>query len=101
MHQEVNIYMEYIVKLLGTLMSCSNKDPRYISRVWKEFQGAKGMKLKFSTTFHHQTDGHSERRTQVLKHLLRSCMLDWQNSWKDHLLLVEFAYNNSFLSTII
>ena len=36
----------------------------------------------------------------MLKDLLRSCVLDWQGSWEDHLPLVEFAYNNSFQSTI-
>ena len=55
-----------------------------------------GTELKFSTAFHPQTDGQSERTIQILEYLLRSCVLDWQGSWEDHLLLVEFAYNNSF-----
>ena len=59
-----------------------------------------GTKLKFSTAFHPQTDGQSERTIQILEDLLRSCVLDWQGSWEDHLPLVEFAYNNSFQSTI-
>ncbi|KAI0496239.1 hypothetical protein KFK09_022550 [Dendrobium nobile] len=37
---------------------------------------------------------------QVLKDLLRLCVLDFQGSWEDHIPLIEFAYNNSFQSSI-
>ena len=59
-----------------------------------------GTELRFSTTFHPQTDGQSERTIQVLEDLLRSGVLDWQGSWEDHIAMTEFAYNNSFQSTI-
>ena len=26
--------------------------------------------------------------------MLRTCILDWKGSWKDHLHLVEFSYNS-------
>jgi len=32
--------------------------------------------------------------------LLRSCILEFRGQWEDHLLLVEFTYNNSYQSTI-
>ena len=28
--------------------------------------------------------------------MLRSCALDFKGNWDEHLLLVEFSYNNSF-----
>ena len=31
---------------------------------------------------------------------MRACVLDFQDSWDEHLPLVEFAYNNSFHSSI-
>ena len=31
---------------------------------------------------------------------MRACVLDFQDSWNEHLPLVEFAYNNSFHSSI-
>ena len=37
---------------------------------------------------------------QVLEDMLRACVLDFQGSWEEHLPLVEFAYNNSYHSTI-
>ena len=33
---------------------------------------------------------------QVLEDMLRACVLDFQGSWEEHLLLVEFVYNNSY-----
>ncbi|KAL6324088.1 hypothetical protein AAG906_006359 [Vitis piasezkii] len=78
----------------------SDRDPRFTSRFWHSLQKALGTKLSFSTAFHPQTDGQSERVIQVLEDLLRACILDLQGNWDDHLPLVEFAYNNSFQASI-
>ncbi|WMV50772.1 hypothetical protein MTR67_044157 [Solanum verrucosum] len=32
--------------------------------------------------------------------MLRACVIDYKGSWDDHLLLIEFAYNNSYHSSI-
>ncbi|XP_052878851.1 uncharacterized protein LOC128285388 [Gossypium arboreum] len=37
---------------------------------------------------------------QVLKDILRSCVLEFSSSWERYLPLVEFAYNNSYQSSI-
>ena len=59
-----------------------------------------GTKLSLSTAFHPQTDGQSERTIQTLEDMLRACVLDFSGSWDTHLSLIEFAYNNSFHSSI-
>ena len=57
---------------------------------------ALGTKLCFSTAFHPLSDGQSERTIQSLEDMLRVCALDFEGKWDEHLLLVKFAYNNSY-----
>ena len=59
-----------------------------------------GTRLAFSTAYHPQSDGQSERTIQTLEDMLRACVIDFQKSWNMYLLLVEFTYNNSFHSSI-
>ncbi|XP_065873647.1 uncharacterized protein [Euphorbia lathyris] len=61
---------------------------------------AMGTKLNFSTAFHPQTDGQSERTIQTLEDMMRACVLNFQGDWDMYLPLIEFAYNNSFHSSI-
>ncbi|MCF7184031.1 hypothetical protein L3H42_11070, partial [Corynebacterium sp. MC-13] len=56
--------------------------------------------MNLSTTFHPQTDGQAECTIQTLEDMLRACALDFKGSWVDHLPLIEFAYNNSYHSSI-
>ena len=32
--------------------------------------------------------------------MFSACLINFKGSWDDHLLLIEFAYNNSYHSTI-
>ena len=59
-----------------------------------------GTELRFSTTFRPQTDGQSERTIQTLEDMLRMSALDFQGNWENYMPLAEFAYNNSFHSSI-
>ena len=56
--------------------------------------------LSFSSAFHPQNDGQTERVNQILEDILRACILDFQGSWKKYLPYAEFAYNNSYQSSI-
>ena len=53
-----------------------------------------GTKLNYSTAYHPQTDGQTERVNQVLEDMLRMYVMDKPTKWEDYLHLVEFAYNN-------
>jgi hypothetical protein len=55
-----------------------------------------GTELKFSTTFHPQTDGQSDQTNQILEDMLQACVLEFKGSWVQYLPLIEFAYNNSY-----
>jgi hypothetical protein len=94
-------YVNEIVRLHGVPVSIiSDRDPRFTSRFWQSLQGAMGTKLNFSTAFHPQTDGQSERTIQTLEDMLRACVLDFKGSWIQYIALIEFAYNNSYQASI-
>ena len=95
------LYIREIVRLHGVPVSIvSNRDPRFTAHFWKSFQKAISTRLTMSTAFHPQTDGQSERTIQVLEDMLLACVLDHKGRWKEHLPLVEFAYNNSYQASI-
>uniref|UniRef100_A0A2N9FVM9 RNA-directed DNA polymerase n=1 Tax=Fagus sylvatica TaxID=28930 RepID=A0A2N9FVM9_FAGSY len=95
------LYVNEIVKLHGVPVTIvSDRDRRFVSQFWKKLHMAMGTKLNFSTAFHPQTDGQSERTIQILEDMLRACAIDFRGSWEEHLPLVEFAYNNSYQASI-
>ena len=36
----------------------------------------------------------------MMEDMLRACIIDFESTWETHLPLIEFAYNNSFHSSI-
>ena len=95
------LYVEHIVRLHGVPVSIvSDRDSRFTSNFWRGLQKHLGTELSFSTAFHPQTDGQSERVIQILEDLLRCCTLDFGGNWSEHLPLVEFSYNNSYQASI-
>ena len=78
----------------------SDRDLRFTFKFWPSLQQALGTKLKFTTAFHPQTDEESERTIQTLEDMLRACVLQFKGSRDTQLSLMEFAYNNSYHSSI-
>ena len=97
----VKLYINKIVRLHGIpLFIKSDRDPHFISHFWKSFQKGLGTQVNLSRTFHPQTNGQAEATIQTLEDMLRACVIDFNGSWDDHLPLIEFAYNNSYQSSI-
>ena len=95
------LYVREIVRLHGVPRAIvSDRDSRFLSAFWKSLQRALGTRLHFSSAYHPQSDGQTERVNQILEDMLRACCLDFQTSWVDLLPLMEFTYNNSYQSTI-
>ena len=69
----VDIFLKEIFWLHGIpKVIISDRDPKFIGNFWRSpFKGL-NTTLNFSTLFHPQTDGQTERVNQVLKYLLRS-----------------------------
>nr|CAE02265.2 OSJNBb0049I21.5 [Oryza sativa Japonica Group] len=71
----------------------------YMTRIEKVHE-ALGSYLAFSTAYHPQTDGQTERTNQVLDDMLRACALDFSKDWERCLSYAEFSYNNSFQASL-
>ena len=56
--------------------------------------------MNFSTAYHPQTDGQTERVNQVIEDILRAYCSHEPKKWIQYLPLVEFAYNSSYHSSI-
>ncbi|KAI3696894.1 hypothetical protein L6452_29499 [Arctium lappa] len=101
MDKLAKLYIDEVVSRHGIPLSIvSDRDSRFTSNFWDGFQKELGTRVKLSTAYHPQTDGQSERTIQTLEDMLRSCVIDFGGSWDSHLPLVEFAYNNSYHSSI-
>jgi transposase InsO family protein len=62
MDKLARLYVQNVVRLHGVPSAIiSDRDSRFTSRFWQSLQKEMGAKLKFSTAFHSQTDGQSER----------------------------------------
>jgi hypothetical protein len=95
------IYLKEIVRLHGIPRKIvSDRGTQFTSKFWTSLQKAMGTKLDFSTAYHPQTDGQTERVNKVLEDLLRACVLTFDRSWESSLPYAEFSYNNSHQANI-
>ncbi|KAH9293928.1 hypothetical protein KI387_040867, partial [Taxus chinensis] len=78
----------------------SDRDLRMTSRFWQTLNAALGTKLNFSSAYHPEMDGQTERVNQVLEDMLRMYCMDQQYKWEEYLPLVEFAYNNTYHASL-
>ena len=95
------VYVREVVARHGVSTSIvSDRDVRFTSRFWKKFHEELGTILHFSTTYHPQTDGQSERTIQMLEDMLRACVMDFGGCWDTYQTLAEFSYSNNHHSSI-
>jgi hypothetical protein len=95
------VYPDNIVKLHGVPMSIvSDRDKKITSLFWKELIKAVGSKLHYTTAYHPQTDGQSERVNQCLEQYLRCAVQDHPCTWHKWLAMAEFWYNTSYHTAI-
>ncbi|KAI3757891.1 hypothetical protein L6452_05435 [Arctium lappa] len=101
MDKLTNLYIDEVVSRHGVPLSIlSDRDSQFTSKFWDGLQRELGTKVKLSMAYHPQTNGQSERTIQTLEDMLRSCVIDFGGTWDSYLPLVEFAYNNSYHSSI-
>nr|GFA16283.1 putative reverse transcriptase domain-containing protein [Tanacetum cinerariifolium] len=103
-----NITMDFVTKLPKSsqgydtiwVIVIRETDPMdKLARIYLK-ENALGTRRDMSTAYHPETDGQSERTIQTLEDMLRACAIDFGKGWVNHLPLVEFSYNYSYLASI-
>jgi hypothetical protein len=60
--QLADLYVDHILRLHGAPTSIiSDRGPQWVSRFWQGLHKAIGTRLDYSTAYHPQTDGQTER----------------------------------------
>ena len=73
----------------------SDRGSEFISHFWRSLGKALDMKLHFTSGYHPEGDGQTERTNQTLEQYLRVYCNYQQDNWSSLLPLAEFAYNNA------
>ncbi|MCO5588845.1 hypothetical protein L7F22_042805 [Adiantum nelumboides] len=91
-----SLFVQHIFRIHGLPRSIiSDRDPKFTGHFWTSLFKSLGTNLLFSSAYHPQTDGQTERVNQILEEMLRHYIQNRLASWEEYLPLVEFAYNNA------
>jgi hypothetical protein len=64
---------------------------KFTSKFWKGLFKGFGENIKFSTTYHPETDGKEKRVNQVIEYMLKMYVMDKESKWEDYLHFLEFS----------
>src|SRR5271154_6906219 len=73
----------------------SDRGVEFVSHFFHSLGTLLGIRLHFTSGYHPQTDGQTERVTQTLEQYLPIHCNYQQNDWSDWLPIAEFTYNNA------
>jgi hypothetical protein len=73
----------------------SDRGSEFVSHFFRGLGKALGIELHFTSGYHPEGDGQTERVNQTLEQYLRCYCNYQQDNWSDLLPLAEFAYNNA------
>uniref|UniRef100_A0A803JHM8 Gypsy retrotransposon integrase-like protein 1 n=1 Tax=Xenopus tropicalis TaxID=8364 RepID=A0A803JHM8_XENTR len=91
-----DLFITHIFKFHGFPVNIvSDRGVQFVSRFWRAFCSLVGTELSFSSAYHPQTNGQTERVNQSLEQYLRCYVSDNQSTWSELLPWAEFAYNNA------
>ena len=72
-----------------------DRGSKFVSHFWQSLGKALDMKLHFTSGYHPEGDGQTERTNQTLEQYLRVYCNYQQDNWSSLLPLAEFAHNNA------
>src|ERR1700753_576965 len=95
-HLRFRIYVVHVFSKHGVPSDIvSDRGSTFTSQFMSSLGRLLNIKLNYSTAYHPQTDGQTERTNQQIEGYLRLYANYDQNNWSDLLPIAEFAYNNA------
>ncbi|GJP49600.1 hypothetical protein CLOM_g8787 [Closterium sp. NIES-68] len=92
--ETARLFITTVVRLHGIPAAIiSDRDPKFTSKFWQDTWARYGTRLQFSSAYHPQTDGQTERTNQTMEQLIQTNCPD-RKKWEDVLPMLEFSYNN-------
>jgi RNase H-like domain found in reverse transcriptase/Reverse transcriptase (RNA-dependent DNA polymerase)/Integrase zinc binding domain/Chromo (CHRromatin Organisation MOdifier) domain/Retroviral aspartyl protease/Integrase core domain len=94
--EAARLFFKHVFSLHGQPeVIISDRDARFTSEFWRKLAKQLQTRLLFSTAYHPETDGQTERTNRVVEEVLRNFVGSDTKSWEDVLPFVEFAINNA------
>jgi hypothetical protein len=99
--QLAELYMSRIVCLHGVPKKIvSDRGTQFTSWIWQRLHETLDTQLRFSSSYHLQTNGQTKRVNQTLEDMLRAFALQYGRSWDKSLPYADFSYNNSYQESL-
>ena len=99
--QVARVFWDNVIKLHGIPSSIVlDRDKVFTSVLWRELLAGAGTKLLYSTAYHPQTAGQSERVNQCMEMYLCCAVHDSPHKWRHWLPMAEFWYNSTFHASL-
>jgi hypothetical protein len=74
----VELYMSRIMCLYGVPKKImSDRGSQFTPKFWEKLHESMDTKLNFSSAYHPQIDGQTERTSQIFEDMLRACVLKY------------------------
>lgn len=95
-----HLFIKEIFRLHGLPAEIvSDRGVQFVAKFWRALCNSLQVQLNFSTAYHPQSNGSTERVNQDLETFLRLNINSSQDDWVDYLPWAEFAHNNSYHSS--
>ncbi|QRW23677.1 Retrotransposable element Tf2 protein [Rhizoctonia solani] len=90
------LFISHVWKLHGLpVKTISDRGTMFTGKFLRALYQCLGVKPAFSSAYHPESDGQTERVNQFIEFYLRSYVAADHSDWATWLLLAEYAYNNA------
>jgi hypothetical protein len=95
------LFVDHVFKTHGTPLNVvSDRGAQFHNQFWEHVCKLLQVANNFSSAYHPESDGQTERMNRILEDVLRHYITPDQCDWMDWLSLAQFAVNNSWQESV-